>query len=213
MWRSPQFVVPNSQRGVFASNGFAGYWRRVHKSFVDYVGSGKIERIPNPDILSAPTANRRLSLPTAGIVSAAISSKTGFAVWYASRGGWVCYAQDFPKTWSGCDLIVGTSFGVPIKRGAIGAIGATTPVGKGKEKRIKQEKVKQYEPEEDVKGTEAGPKAKKRKTAKSRKQLVIFEEPEGVSSPIMEKEIGHPKTRVKTKVESSLSQVPMSSSA
>ena len=27
--KSPQFVVPNSQRGVFASNDFAGYWRRV----------------------------------------------------------------------------------------------------------------------------------------------------------------------------------------
>ena len=128
----------------------------------------------------------------------------------------MCYAQNFPETWSRCDLIVGTSSGVPIKRGAIGAIGATTPVGKGKEKRIKQEKVKQYEPEEDVKGTEAGPKAKKRKTAKSRKQLVIFEEPEGVSSPIVGKEVGHPlipKTRVKTKVESSFSQVLVSSSA
>ena len=37
--------------------------------------------------------------------------------WHASRGGWVCYARDFPGTWSGCDLIIGTSSGVPIKKG------------------------------------------------------------------------------------------------
>ena len=49
----------------------------------------------------------------------------------------MCYAQDFLKTWSGCDLIVGTSFGVPIKRGIVKAIGADTPIAKGKEKKIK----------------------------------------------------------------------------
>ena len=79
--------MPNSQRGVFASSGFAGYWRRVQKSFSNYVSPDKIRRVPNPNILSAPTSNRRLSLPTAGIISAAISSKTGFAEWHASRGG------------------------------------------------------------------------------------------------------------------------------
>ena len=31
----------------------------------------------------------------------------------------MCYTQDFPKTWSGCDLIVDASSGVPIKRGAV----------------------------------------------------------------------------------------------
>ena len=156
-----------------------------------------------------------MSLPTASIVSAAISSKTGFTEWHAPRGGWVCYAQDFLETWPRCDLIFCTSFGVPFKRGAVETIGAATPVGKGKEKRIKQEKVKQSEPEEDVEGTEAGPETMKRKTAKSRKQLVVFEEPEGVSSPIEGKEVGHPlisEAQVKTKVESSLSQVPVSSS-
>jgi len=129
--------VPNSQRGVIASSSFASYLRKVQKSFVDYVGSGQIERVPNPDILFAPIVNRRLSLPTTGIVSAAISSKTGFAEWHASWGGWVTYAQDFPKTWSRCDLIVGAFSGVPIKRGAVKAIGAATPIGKGREKRIK----------------------------------------------------------------------------
>ena len=89
--RSSQFVVPNSHRGVFVSSGFAGYWRRVQKSFSNYIGSGKIARVLDPNILFAPTSNRRLSLPTVGIVSAAISNKTGFVEWHASRGGWVCY--------------------------------------------------------------------------------------------------------------------------
>ena len=91
-WRSPQFAVPNSQRGVFASRGYDGYWRRVQKSFADYVGSGAIGRVPNPAISSATVSNKCLSLPTAGIVSAVVSSKTGFAKWHASRGGWVTYA-------------------------------------------------------------------------------------------------------------------------
>jgi len=79
-------LCPTPRGESFASSGFAGYWRRVQKSFVDYVGSGKIEKVSNPDILSTPTSNRRLSLPTTGIVSAVISSKTGFTEWHASRG-------------------------------------------------------------------------------------------------------------------------------
>ena len=75
--RGPQFAVPNSQRGVFASNGYTGYWRRIQKSFFDYVGSGIIGETPNLSISSAPTSNKCLSLPTAGIVSVAVSSKTG----------------------------------------------------------------------------------------------------------------------------------------
>ena len=104
--RSSQFVMPNSHRGVFAFSGFASYWRRVLKSFSNYIGSSKIRRVPNPNILSGPTSNRCLSLPTTGIVSVAISNKTRFVEWHASRGGWVCYAQDFSKTWSWCELIV-----------------------------------------------------------------------------------------------------------
>ena len=68
-----------------------------------------------------------------------------------------------------CDLIVGTSSSVPIKRGAIEAIGVATPISKGKEKKIKQEAVKRAELEESAKGTEVGPETKKRKTAKSQK--------------------------------------------
>ena len=83
--------------------------------------------------------------------------------WHASRGGWVCYARDFPGTWSGCDLIVGTSSGVPIKKGAVEAIGVATLIGKGTKKKIKQEKVKRAEFEESTEGT----KTKKRKIARS----------------------------------------------
>ena len=197
--------MPNSQRGVFASNGYTGYWRRVQKSFVDYVGSGTIRETPNPSISSTPTSNKRLSLPTAGIVSTAVSNKTGFVEWHASRGGWVTYAQDFPATWSGCGLIMGTSSGVPIKKGAIETIGAATPTSKGKEKGIRPEKLKAVDVEESTEGTKAGPEAKKRKTGKSQKQLVTSEE----------KEVGQPlatRTRNNTKVESSFFQVPVTSS-
>ena len=47
------------------------------------------------------------------------------------------YAQDFLETWSGCDLIVGASAGVPIKKGAVEAISAGTSVGISKERAIK----------------------------------------------------------------------------
>ena len=51
-------MVPSSQRGVFASSGFIGYWRRVQKSFSDFVGSGKIGRVLNPDICCNKQQNR-----------------------------------------------------------------------------------------------------------------------------------------------------------
>jgi len=88
-----------------------------------------------------------------------------FAEWHASRGGWVCYAHDFSETWSGCDLIVGASFGVPIKKGTVEAIGVATPIGKGKEKKIKQEATKRAKLEESAEGTEVGPETKNRKLA------------------------------------------------
>ena len=115
--RSLQFVVPNSQRGVFVSNGFASYWRRVQKSFVDYVGFGKIERIPNLDILSTPIANKRLSLPTAGIVSTAISSKTGFVEWHASRGGWCVMPRIFQKLGHDVTSLLALLLVCPLKKG------------------------------------------------------------------------------------------------
>ena len=195
--------MPNSQRGVFASSDFAGYWRKLQKSIVDYVGSDVIGKVPNPAISSVSTSNKRLSLPTAGIVSAVVSSKTGFVEWHASRGGWVTYAQDFPETWSGCDLIVGASAGVPIKKGAVEAINIGTSIGISKERAIKQEKLKEAKVEGSAEGI--GPETKKRKTGKSQKQLVLSEEKEVEQLlPI--------RTRVKTKVKSSFSQVPVRSS-
>ena len=47
------------------------------------------------------------------------------------------YAQDFLETWSGCDLIVGASDGVPIKKGAVEAISAGTSIDMSKESAIK----------------------------------------------------------------------------
>ena len=144
----------------------------MQKSFADYVGSDVIGRVPNPAISFAMTSNKRLSLPTTGIVSAAMSSKTGFVEWHASRGSCVTYTQDFPEVWLGCDLIVGASAGVPIKKGAVEVISAGTLVGMRKERVIKQEKLKEAEVEGSAEGI--GPEMKKRKTEKSQKQLVIF---------------------------------------
>ena len=83
--------MPHSYRGVFASSDHAGYWKRVQKSFTDYVGCSTIGRVPNPIIVSASTSIKCLSLPTASIVSTTLSSKTGFSKWHASKGGWVTY--------------------------------------------------------------------------------------------------------------------------
>ena len=140
--------MPNSQRGVFASSGYTSYWRRVQKSFIDYVGSGLVRETPNLSIASAPTSNRRLSLPTAGIVSAAASSKTGFAEWHASRGGWVTYGQNFPETWLGYSLIIGASSRVPIKKGTVETISAATAPSKGKD--VRPKKMKAVDVDESV---------------------------------------------------------------
>ena len=130
---------------------------------------GKIGKVHDPSFFSTPSYNKCLALLTAGIVSATISSKIGFAEWHASRGGWVCYANEFPDAWSGCDLIVGFSSDVPIKKGVIEVIGATTLMGKGNEKKIKQKAIRKSEVKGSAEGTEASHETKKRKTAKSRK--------------------------------------------
>ena len=69
-------MVTKFQRRVFLSNGFVGYWRNVQKSFLDFVGSSKIGKVPDPGLFSTPSYNKRLALSITGIVSAAISSKT-----------------------------------------------------------------------------------------------------------------------------------------
>ena len=91
---------------------------------------------------------------------------------------------------------------------------ATTPVGKGKETKVKQDAIKKFEVEGSVEGTKAGHETKKRKIAKSCRQLVISEDLEGADPFVVGNEVNHPlipKIKVKTKVESSVLQVPMGS--
>ena len=66
------------------------------------------------------------------------------------------------------------------------------PQTKVKKRRLSRKKVKRAKLEESAEGTEVGPETKKRKTVRSQKQLVIFKEPERVSSPTVRKEVGHP---------------------
>ena len=59
----------------------------------------------------------------------------------------MCYANDFSNAWSRFDFIVGSSSGMPIKKGVIEATGVATPIGKGKESGLKQFKPKpNYDP-------------------------------------------------------------------
>ena len=113
------------------------------------------------------------------------------------------YAQDFPGTWLGCSLIIGTSSGVPIKKGAVEIIGAATASGKGKD--VRPEKTKTVDVEESTEGVKTGPETKRRKTGKSQTHLVSQEDKE-VRQPLASR------TRKKTKVESSFSQVPVTAS-
>ena len=98
-------------------------------------------------------------------MSIVISSKTSFVDWHAARIGWVSNASDFPASWPGSDLVVGSSTGVPIKRGVIEEISAATSTGKGKEKKFKKETSKKSKAEEGIEGTEVSQGTKKRKTA------------------------------------------------
>ena len=82
-------------------------------------------------------------------------------------------------------------------------ISDATPAGKGKE--VRPEKIKTVDVEESTEGVKAGPEVKRRKTGKSQTHLVSQED----------KEVGQPlasRTKKKTKVEFSFSQVPVTSS-
>ena len=155
---------------------FTGYWRRVQRSFLDFVGSGTIRGVLNLDLFSASSYSKHLALPTPGVVFIIIRSKTGFVEWHIARGGWVSYAYDFPISWSVYDLIVGFYLGVTIKKGVVEEIDAATPVGNGKEKKIKKETGKKSEVEESVGCTEVGQGTKRRKIASTCKQLTISED-------------------------------------
>ena len=93
-------------------------------------------------------------------------------------------------------LLLVLLLGYQLRGGAVEVIGADTPVGKGKKKAIKQEKLKEAELDESAKGT--SPETKNRKTGKSQKQLVLSEGKE-VEQPLAIR------ARVKTKVGSSFS--------
>ena len=62
-------------------------------------------------------------------------------------------------------LLLVLLLGYQLRGGAVEVIGADTPVGKGKKKAIKQEKLKEAELDESAKGT--SPETKNRKTGKS----------------------------------------------
>ena len=64
-----------------------------------------------------------------------------------------------------------------LRKGWLRKIGATTPVGKGKEKKVKKETGKKFEAEDGVMGIKASQGTKKRKTASARKQLINSEDP------------------------------------
>ena len=91
------------------------------------------------------------------------------------------YAQDFPGTWLGYGLIIGTSSEVPIKKGAVETIGAATTSGKGKD--VMLEKAKTVDVEQSSEGVKIGPEPKRRKTGKSQVHLVSQEDKE-VEQPL-----------------------------
>ena len=162
---------------------------------------------PYLDLSSTLTYNKRLVLPTAGIVSAAISSKTGFVEWHTARGGQVSYANYFLASWPGSDLIIGSSTSVVIKKGVVDEIGATTPVGKGEEKKVKKDAGQKSKAQEVVEGSEASQGTKKMKTASTRNQLVVLEDPKEKDYSAIGMDVNHPpilKIRVTTKVETSI---------
>ena len=121
-----------------------------------------------------------------------------------------CYANDFLDSWSRCDLIVGSSSSMPIKMGVVETICVATHVGKGKEKKIKQEAIQKSDVEGCAEGTKAGHGTKMRKIVLACKQLVVSKGPEEADPYAIGKEVIHPlipKIRVKTKVKSSILQI------
>ena len=79
------------------------------------------------------------------------------------------YAQDFPETWLGYSLVIGTSSGVPIKKGAVETIGAVIALSKGKD--VMPKKMKVVDVDESIGSVEIGSETKRRKTGKSQTHL------------------------------------------
>ena len=88
------------------------------------------------------------------------------------------------------------------------------PCRQRQRKEIKQKAVKKSKVERSAEGTEASHGTKRRKIASACKQLVIFKALEEADPFAIEKEVSHPpipKIRVKTKLDSSILQIPMGS--
>lgn len=127
--------MPSSKRAAFGSGCTYSYWRRIHKLFLDYIGSGKARDVPAIDLPSVPLLNKHLSLSTPSIFFGTISSRVGFVEWHQSKGGWVSYANDFPFSWPGYEMVIGSSPNFPIKKGMVKEIGSVAPSNKGKGKK------------------------------------------------------------------------------
>lgn len=83
-------------------------------------------------------------------------------------------------------------------------------MGKDKEKKIKKETSRKSEAKENVEGTKVGQGTKRRKTASACKQLIVPKDPREVDPSTAKKKASHPpipKTKVKTKVETSILQI------
>ena len=64
-----------------------------------------------------------------------------------------------------------------LRKGCLRKIGATTLVGKGREKKVKKKTGKKFEAEDGVMGIKASQGTKQRKTASTCKQLTNYEDP------------------------------------
>ena len=92
------------------------------------------------------------------------------------------YANDFPPSWLDYELIIGSSLGVPTRKGAIEEIGFATPLGKGKEKKGKKSAKGKPKTKKGIKDLEVGQGTKKRKTSIASKRLPTAEESGEVAS-------------------------------
>ena len=84
------------------------------------------------------------------------------------------YANDFPTSWPGCNLIVDFPSGVPIKNGVVKKISAITPVGKSKEKKIKKETGKKSKVKKSVEGTRLAKVSKRERLLQLASNLLFF---------------------------------------
>lgn len=128
------------------------------------------------------------------------------------------YTNDFPPSWSSCELVIGSSLGVSTRKVVV-EIGFATPFSKGKEKKGKKGAKEKLETKKDAEDLKVGQDTKKRKTSATSKRLPTSKKFREVAFAViggrsLSKEVSHPpilKIRVKTKVEIFKSQTLVSS--